>query len=121
MEPTSSLQNHALGMTVALLLSDESTNSVDGDLDERFVVAVIADAFVGLVVHGVVGRDVVPAPMVGTVGVRAVEDIAMKENGVARIEFEIHKWKARDSCFDVLGIGHRLLIHAIVIDAANCV
>src|SRR5215472_16390933 len=114
-------RNYALGRRVALLLSGEDTNSVDGNLDERFIVAVIADAFVGLVLHGVVGGNVVPAPMVGTVGVRAVQDIAMKENGVARIEFEIHKGKTRDSRFDVLGISHRLFIDAIVIDAANYV
>ena len=115
------VQNYALGMTVALLLSDEGTNSVDGDLDERFVVAVIADAFVRFVVHGVVGGDVVPAPAVGTVGVRAVQDIAVKEDSVAGIEFEIDKWKTRDSRFDVFGIGHGLFIDAIVIDATNCV
>jgi len=68
-------------------LGGEGADGVCGDLEEGFVITVVADAFVGFVGDGVVGRDVVPAAMIGAVGVGAVKEIAVEENGVAGICF----------------------------------
>src|SRR5579871_1607164 len=97
----------------------EVEDGVVGDGDEGFVVAVVADAFVGLVFDGVVAGYVVPAAMVGAVGVGAMQEIAVEENGVAGIEFEIDERKAGDGGFDVFGVGHGLFVDAVMIDAAH--
>src|SRR5215831_10617566 len=104
---------------VVLLGFREGADGVGGNLDKGFVVAVVTDALVGLVHYGVVRRDEVPAAMVGAVGVGAMQQIAVEENGVSGIEFQIDKRETRARSFDVLGIGHGLFVNAVVIDAAH--
>src|SRR5271167_2311491 len=97
----------------------EVEDGVVRDGDEWLVVAVVADAFVGLVFHGVVRSDVIPAAMIGTIGIGAMKKVAVEEDRVAGIEFEIDEREAGYGGFDVLEIGHGLFVDAVVIDAAH--
>src|SRR5277367_888884 len=92
-----------------------------GDLLQRLVIAIFAHALEGRVLDRIVGADIAPAIGVGTVGVGAMQEIAIENERVARFHFGIFMAEAFQRCFKVLLLDIRLVFFTNVIEAAELV